>query len=90
MDLFDLSINNEEIVCYDKFIGDENCNLICEKILSNDSSYSNIIRFILRGNCLGTFYLFSTRSSLSSRSILNNMNYRSTWCTINLKNVIIK
>lgn len=51
--LFNLSPSYDEILCIDKFIGDENCNLLCEKILSIDSIYSNSTTLILRGNCLG-------------------------------------
>lgn len=54
--LFLLSSNNNEINCIDKFIGDDNCNLLCNQILSNNSIYSNINSLILRGNCLGLFY----------------------------------
>lgn len=61
MELFNFSSNNNEILCIDKFIGDNNCNLLCEKILSIDSIYSNVNNLILRGNCLGikiSFFFF--------------------------------
>jgi hypothetical protein len=51
MELF--SVANEEVLCIDKFIGDENCGLLCSKFRNGDGGFDSARRLILRGNCLG-------------------------------------
>lgn len=42
-----------EILCVDKFIGDEKCRQLCERILNPQAtSYSQVKRIVLRGNCI--------------------------------------
>jgi hypothetical protein len=53
MEVFELSPSRDEILCVDRFIGDEICHQLCEKIEQSNSSFSNATGLILRGNCLG-------------------------------------
>lgn len=42
-----------EILCVDKFIGDEKCRQLCDRLLDPMSTYYNQVkRIVLRGNCI--------------------------------------
>lgn len=42
-----------EILCIDKFIGDEKCRQLCNRILDpRATSYNQVKRIVLRGNCI--------------------------------------
>jgi hypothetical protein len=50
-------VTNDEILCVDKFIGDESCAELCKRLSQNESSNSSdsrVRRLVLRGNCLST------------------------------------
>jgi hypothetical protein len=57
---------NEEIMCVDKFIGDESCAELCHRLNHKEHNGSNerVKRLVLRGNCL------STRSAQSLGEVL--------------------
>ena len=65
-DLF--RVSNEEILCDDKFIGDESCSELCIRLSQKESTSLHdshrVKRLILRGNCL------STRSAQSLGTML--------------------
>ena len=47
-------VMNDEILCVDKFIGDENCSKFCKRLSNNEVNDNRVQRLILRGNCLST------------------------------------
>jgi hypothetical protein len=54
MELFEFSSSScDEILCVDRFIGDDNFNQLCDKISQQNSTHSHATSLILRGNCLG-------------------------------------
>lgn len=53
MELFEFSSSCDEILCVDRFIGDQIFNQLCDQISQQNSTYSNAVSLILRGNCLG-------------------------------------
>lgn len=60
-------VTNEEILCVDKFIGDESCAELCTRLSESESTSANdrrVKRLVLRGNCL------STRSAQSLGNML--------------------
>ena len=61
-------VSNEEILCVDKFIGDESCAELCSRLSQKESTSLNdnstVKRLVLRGNCL------STRSAQSLGNML--------------------
>mmetsp|Transcript_2573 Transcript_2573/g.4683 ORF Transcript_2573/g.4683 Transcript_2573/m.4683 type:complete len:645 (-) Transcript_2573:90-2024(-) len=61
-------VTNDEILCVDKFIGDESCAELCHRLSENESSGSKdrVKRLVLRGNCL------STRSAQSLGEVLRD------------------
>jgi hypothetical protein len=75
MEVFEISPSGDEILCVDRFIGDENFHQLCERIEQRNSSFSNATSLILRGNCLG-------KDRPPVVSFLDSQIVRSSRCTI--------
>lgn len=73
-DLFEISPSGEELLCIDRFIGDENFIKLCQEFqLSSTTTtrkafhlYSRITSLVLRGNCL------SVRSAQTLSNLISN------------------